>query len=193
MITRDKICLYTPTIRGNNTMRTTVLKAAELGVGGVELMNFCDELRTPDMNAARKLYALIKSHGLKIPCFSVSANILADPKSACDNIKAYTDICQMLEIPLLHHTVAVDFTVWDIDDDERNRRFDFCKEYAFELSDYAKSHGVTTIIEDQGFVFNGNQKSIMMSIFLLVLPFYLDKEKNQSKEKKQRPSKKDPR
>ena len=39
----------------------------------------------------------------------------------------------------------------------------------------------------EGFVFNGNQKSIMMSIFLLALPLYLDKEK------KQRTSKKEPR
>ena len=39
----------------------------------------------------------------------------------------------------------------------------------------------------EGFVFNGNQKSIMISIFLLALPLYLDKEK------KQRTSKKDPR
>ena len=154
-ITRDKICLYTPTLQGDNTMRTTVLKAAELGVGGVELMNFCDELRTPDMEQAKSLYTLIKSHGLKIPCFSVSADILLDPKGACDKIKAYTDICSALEIPLLHHTVAVDFTVWDIDDDERERRFDFCKDYAISLSDYAKSRGVTTVIEDQGFVFNG--------------------------------------
>lgn len=39
----------------------------------------------------------------------------------------------------------------------------------------------------EGFVFNGNQKSIMMSIFLLALPLYLDKEK------KQRTTKKEPR
>ena len=39
----------------------------------------------------------------------------------------------------------------------------------------------------EGFVFNGNQKSIMMSIFLLVLSLCLDKEN------KQRTSKKDPR
>lgn len=35
-----------------------------------------------------------------------------------------------------------------------------------------------------GFVFNGNQKSIMMSIFLLALPLYLDKEKKQRTTKK---------
>lgn len=45
----------------------------------------------------------------------------------------------------------------------------------------------------EGFVFNGNQKSIMMSIFLLILSLCLDKENKQSKEKKQRLSKKDPR
>ena len=36
----------------------------------------------------------------------------------------------------------------------------------------------------EGFVFNGNQKSIMMSIFLLALPLYLDKEKKQRTTKK---------
>ena len=42
----------------------------------------------------------------------------------------------------------------------------------------------------EGFVFNGNQKSIMMSIFLLVLALCLDKENKQSKENKQRTTKK---
>ena len=36
----------------------------------------------------------------------------------------------------------------------------------------------------EGFVFNGNQKSIMMSIYLLALPLYLDKEKKQRTTKK---------
>lgn len=36
----------------------------------------------------------------------------------------------------------------------------------------------------EGFVFNGHQKSIMMSIFLLALPLYLDKEKKQRTTKK---------
>ena len=36
----------------------------------------------------------------------------------------------------------------------------------------------------EGFVFNGNQKSIMMSIFLLSLSLYLDKEKKQRTTKK---------
>jgi hypothetical protein len=36
----------------------------------------------------------------------------------------------------------------------------------------------------EGFVFNGNQKSIMMSIFLLALPLYLDKENKQRTTKK---------
>ena len=36
----------------------------------------------------------------------------------------------------------------------------------------------------EGFVFNGNQKSIIMSIFLLALPLYLDKEKKQRTTKK---------
>ncbi len=154
-ITRDKICLYSSVVAGDNRMYTTIMEAERLGVGGVELMNFCDELKTPDMNEAKRLGALAKERGLKMPCFSVAGDILTEPDIACSRIKAYTDICSELEIPLLHHTVAIDYTVWDIDDSERERRFDFCKSYALELSDYARSRGVTTVIEDQGFVFNG--------------------------------------
>lgn len=154
-LTRDKICLYTSVVDGDNTMYTTISEAERLGVGGVEFMNFCDELKTPDMNEAKKLASLAKERSLKIPCFSVAGDILTEPEVASDRIKAYTDICSELEIPLLHHTVAIDYTAWDIDDNERARRFDFCKTYALMLSDYAKSRGVTTVIEDQGFVFNG--------------------------------------
>lgn len=155
-IPREKICLYTPVVYGDNTMNTIIDEASRLGVGGVEFMNFCDELETPDIVAAKKLASKARALGLKIPCFSVAVDILSDPKTALKTVKAYTDICSELEIPLLHHTVAVDFkTAYAIDDDERRRRFDFCAPFAIELSDYALKRGVRTVIEDQGFVFNG--------------------------------------
>lgn len=155
-IPREKICLYTPVVHGDNTMNTIIDEASRLGVGGVEFMNFCDELEAPDVVAAKKLASKARALGLKIPCFSVAVDILSDPKTALKTVKAYTDICSELEIPLLHHTVAVDFkTAYAIDDDERRRRFDFCAPFAIELSDYALKRGVRTVIEDQGFVFNG--------------------------------------
>ena len=154
-IPKEKICLYTPVVFGDKTMRTTISEAARLDVGGVELMNFCQELTTPDIAAARELADMARSFGLKLPCFSVAADILTDPDGSVKKIKAYTDICAELGIPLLHHTVASDFTAWDIDDTERERRFEFCAGYALELAEYANSVGVRTVIEDQGFVFNG--------------------------------------
>lgn len=154
-IPREKICLYTPVVCGDNSMKTTIREAARLGVGGVELMNFCDELRTPDMEAARQLADMARGYGLAIPCFSVAVDILSDPDVAVAKVKAFADICSALEIPLLHHTVASDFRCYDIDDAERERRFGFCAEFALSLADYATSRGVRTVIEDQGFVFNG--------------------------------------
>lgn len=63
-----------------------------------------------------------------------------------------------------------------------NHRYNSCKR-CFSVDECS----ATYFFFSGGFVFNGNQKSIMMSIFLLALPLYLDKEK------KQRTTKKEPR
>ena len=129
--------------------------AAKNGVGGVELMSFCDELREPDMVVAKEIGRFVKQRNLAMPCFSTAACLVFEEKEEyIKRLKKYAEICSELEIPYLHHTVASFFGRKD-SDEERDEFLKIGAESTVKVNEYAKSLGVKTIIEDQGYLFNG--------------------------------------
>ena len=151
---REKLCFYSSMLKGENSSFQIMRYAAKRGVAGVELMNFSDELKIPDMAVAKELGKLAKNEGLALPCFSCGVNFAEDTKARIENIKRYADICSELEIPYLHHTLILTF----------DREYvlgripelmDIAVEAALEVNDYAAKIGVQTVVEDQGFVVNG--------------------------------------
>ena len=146
-IARDKICLYTPPYPRCRTVAEMMHLAADLGLGGVELRGFCDELRTGDRAKARELGALAGSLGLSLPCFSVSSDFVAAPEKSMEALRGYAEICAELEIPYLHHTVALDLHAFAISEEERARRFSFGVECALAICDYAERLGVRTLTQ----------------------------------------------
>lgn len=154
-LSRERICLYTPAHPTRTSAADIMYCAAELGVGGVELRSFCQELRTPEREVARQLGALARSLGLTIPCFSVASDLWGDGEAAVTHLLAYAEICSELEIPYLHHTVAFDLQAFALSDGEIAVRFERCVTPTLRVCEYANSLGVRTLIEDQGYVFNG--------------------------------------
>lgn len=151
---REKVCFYSSVLQGENSSFQIMRYAAKKGVAGVELMNFSDELKTPDMLAAKELGRLAKNEGLKLPCFSCGVNFAEDTKARIENIKRYADICSELEIPYLHHTLIM---MWDPAKQLSNveKYMDIAVEAALEINDYAAEKGVKTLVEDQGYIVNG--------------------------------------
>lgn len=160
-MTREDLCLYIPLCDSGSSMEKIICYAEVLSVGGVELMNFCRELKQPDMAEAKRLGAMARERELRIPCFSAAMDFLTN-SNAVPILKQYAQICNELEIPYLHHTIAKDFTVWQLSDEEREDRFQRCLEDVLALCDYAGKLGVRTIIEDQGFVFNGVENCLRL-------------------------------
>lgn len=154
-IPRERLCLYSSPVSGHSCAREIITIAAELGITGVELMNFCDELGTPDIKVAKEIGALARKKGLSLPCFSVGIDIIPDPVEKMKMLRGYAKICSELEIPYLHHTIALDYKCGRLDDAERERRFNTGAACALELADFCAPLGVRTLIEEQGFVFNG--------------------------------------
>ena len=66
-IERENICLYTPVYSNRSSMQEVIERATTHEVGGVEFMNFCEELSTPDMAMAKKLGKEVRARGLKLP------------------------------------------------------------------------------------------------------------------------------
>ena len=161
-ISREKICMYTPVYSARASAFEIIERAVAHEVGGVEFMNFCEELSTPDREMAKKLGKTARAHGLKIPCFSAAADIYADPAPMVEMLSRYIEICSELEIPYLHHTIALGLDGYSLTEEEREARFSACVEHVLYLCDYAAARGVRTIIEDQGFVFNGQRNCMRL-------------------------------
>ena len=151
----NRICLYSSPVPGRSSAYEIAEYAAKFGVAGIELMNFCDELRTPDMKAAREIGAHVKSLGLATPCFSAGINIAGDDRrEALERLKGYADICSELEIPYLHHTIFP-LLREKLTPEGAEEIFRIGIESALEIYDYSERLGVKTLVEDQGLVFNG--------------------------------------
>ncbi len=160
-IKREQVCLYTPVYSNRSSAEEIIERAARHGVGGVELMNFCEELSTPDRAAAVRLGKQARANGLRIPCFSAAADIAADP-GVVESLFRYAEICAELEIPYLHHTIAMNLQGYGMTEGEREEAFLRCVEPVLRICDYAASLGVRTLIEDQGFVFNGKENCLRL-------------------------------
>ena len=149
---RERVCVYSPLPWAKN-FADLIKYADERGFCGVEFLNY-GEMATPDMKAARSLGAVAKEKGLDLPCFSVGLSIVGPDRKNVEVVKKYAEIASELEIPYLHHTVALKFST-SYTPEERLRYFDEGVEATLEISEYAKSLGVKTVVEDQGFVVNG--------------------------------------
>ena len=103
---RKKICLYSSPFPHDASMARTIDRAAELGLGGVELMNVCTEVLRPDPAAISRLARAAEEKGLAVPCFTVGIDMLPDPDGAAEELIAYARICAENGIPRLHHTIA---------------------------------------------------------------------------------------
>ena len=151
---RERVCFYSSMFKGRSSAEEIIGEAIRRGVAGVELMSFCDELREPDMAVARELGRRAKSAGLVLPCFSVGISLTdSDGEEQLEKLKAYADVCAALEIPYLHHTISSGLTPPPCE--ELEDRFRIGCEMALRINEYAATLGVKTLVEDQGYVFNG--------------------------------------
>lgn len=152
---RDRVCFYSPAFPGRTSGYDVIEMAKKYGARGVEMLSFWDELTDCDYKVATELGRYAKSFGLYIPCFSLGTNLVGEnAKHGIAMLKRAADVCSALEIPYLHHTVFMSLDKRDVDGREDEIRNEGVAA-ALEISDYARSRGVKTLLEDQGMVFNG--------------------------------------
>jgi sugar phosphate isomerase/epimerase len=152
---REKICLYSGLLPGHNSAFKIADHAVQLGARGIELMSFCEDFRTPDKRAAREVFAYVKRNALEVPCFTAAASLVGEKRGeSIERLKLYAEICAEHEVPYLHHTVAPSLTP-PACEEAFEQVFKEGIEAALEVSDYARRLGVQTIVENQGYIFNG--------------------------------------
>ena len=152
---KQNFCLYMPPLSSITTYREMVDYAAAHGVTKLETLNILD-LSTPDPEVAKDLKAYADSKGISFPCVSVGLSLVDDDREeAIEAVKRYADIAKILGSPYLHHTIALNFS----EPQKIAENFELFYERGIaavrEIYDYARTLGIRTIYEDQGFLFNG--------------------------------------
>ena len=129
--------------------------AAEYGHSVLEALSVM-EFETPDFEKAQKLRDYADSKGIKFSCISVFADFTKDDyEKGVERLKKYAKVAQIIGSPFLHHTVLAEFENPARVLAEKDRFFEIGVRAVREVFDYAKTLGVKTIYEDQGFIFNG--------------------------------------
>lgn len=150
----QRISIYTPPCSNMVSYYDVVDFALEVGLSKVEIYNTF-ELAQPDTAFAQKLRAYADERNVKFVCVSLGINLVEDTQHNLALAKQYAHVAAILGAPYFHHTIALDF-----EDSEKvaanySRYYEIGVAAARELYDYAKDLGVRTVVEDQGFIFNG--------------------------------------
>ena len=151
----NKICFFLPPYPRVKSWFDMVDVAAEYGHTGVEGYNNM-ELATADREFAQKLRAYADSKGVRFCCFSVGVNLVDDDnRKNIQKLKDYAHIAAILGAPYLHHTIAVALRGYEQLRTQRDTLLARGIEATREVYDYAQTLGIRTVVEDQGYIFNG--------------------------------------
>lgn len=151
----NRICFFTPPYPRAKSWFDMVDLAKEYGHTGLEGFNIM-ELATPDKEFARKLRAYADSKGIRFCCFSAGIHLVGEhSREHIQKLKDYADITAILGAPYLHHTIAVTLKDRDQLVSQQDTLFARGIDATREVYDYAESIGIRTVVEDQGYIFNG--------------------------------------
>lgn len=123
--------------------------AVDLGCHGIEYINQL-ELATPDLDHARALRENADKLNLPSPCFSVYAEVMADPAASIAMLKQYIDMAAVLGTTYFHHTYGP-----ILEGQSKREYLDIAVRVAKETADYAGERGIGLLIEPQGATMNG--------------------------------------
>lgn len=112
------------------------------------------DLAEPDRAVAVRIRDEAARLGVEIPCLSMLANLTGEGRFAeIQRLKRYAELAQLMNIPLLHHTIYPPLKSGDAR--PADQLTEEAASAAREVYDYAESLGVRCVYEDQGLVFNG--------------------------------------
>ena len=123
--------------------------AIDLGCHGIEYINQL-ELAVPDTEYAKKLRENAERLQLPSPCFSVYAEVMADPRASVAELKKYIDMGAELGCSFFHHTYGPILA-----GQSKGEYLDTAVRVAKETAAYAGERGMQLLIEPQGATMNG--------------------------------------
>jgi len=136
------------------TQLSVISKAKELGFDAIEFTDLCPPENISINEYAKMLKAEADKQGIEISCYSVSADLLSgsdgDLEKEIEKIKEKVDIAEVLGVKLMRHDATFSFLK-----NERGYKgfvnvIDRLAEGCRKITEYAKSKGIRTMVENHG-------------------------------------------
>lgn len=153
----ERLSFYTPPFTNITSYFEMVDLAYKYGIKNLETLNILD-FEEPDLELAKKLREYADSKGVKICCVSVGIDLVGDDgEKNIEKVKKFVDVAVILGSPYIHHTIVFEFE--NPDKVVKNEENYFIRGISAvrEIYDYAKSRGIKSMCEEQGFIFNGKE------------------------------------
>ncbi len=151
----ERICFYTRPFPRVKSYRDIIDMAAERGMETVEGYTQY-ELYETDLKSAREIKAYADSKNVKFSCLSTFADLAgADREEQIEKMKRYADVAAAIGSPYFHHTALPGRPEGINNPALREELFKIGIASVREVYDYAQTVGVRTVLEDQGYYFNG--------------------------------------
>ncbi len=154
----NRLSFYTPPYTNITSYFEMVDIAVKYGIKNLETLNILD-FSEPDIELAKKLRQYADSKGVKFCCVSVGINLVGDDREEnIEKVKRFADIALILGSPYLHHTIVFEFEDPDKVVGDEALYFERGVIAVREIYDYAKTLGIKSMCEEQGFIFNGVER-----------------------------------
>lgn len=151
----SKLCLYAYPFYAIDSYYTMIDLAAELGLKGVEIFSAL-EFAAPDVEQAKRIRDYADRKGICFPCLSVGVNLVDDHgEENVQKLMGYVDVCNILSIPYLHHTIAPYCQNPEAVLSNKEAYYRKGIQAVRRVADYGAAFGIRSVFEDQGYIFNG--------------------------------------
>ena len=155
---QERLSFYTPPYTNITSYFEMVDLACKYGIEYLETLNILD-FSEPDLEVAKKLREYADIRGVKFCCVSVGINLVGDDREKnIEKVKKFVDIAVILGSPYIHHTIVFEFEDPDKVVCDETLYFESGIEAVRQIHDYAKSRGIKSMCEEQGFIFNGAER-----------------------------------
>jgi len=152
---KNRIAAFAPT--GNRQSYVQMLETVKnLGFGGLELYQY-DDLKTPDLDVAKRIAERAAELEMTIPCLSIGSDLSGDDQAEqMERVKQYICVAETAGAPYIHFTTAP-YMQYMPEFVPLGRLIRRIAPAVKALCDFAAEHHVGCVVEGQGYYINGTE------------------------------------
>lgn len=140
------------TSSGEYTEKGLIALAKEMGFDGIEFA----EIHAPEGGDKKEYAASLKAEaervGIEIAAYCIGANLIYDTEKEIERLKYEVDVCAALGAPIMRHDATGGY---NSEDKKKGKGFNNALPVIIEgykaVTEYAKTKGIKTCIENHGF------------------------------------------